>query len=441
MIFRDDQEDGARWLASMRRAMLLDGPRVGKTAQAIGGCDILGAESVLVVCPSLARQNWAREFEACSVLGRPIATVMDARDPIEPHGVTILSMGGARNEQLHARVMEHRWDVLIIDEAHFLKDPKSIRTGQVCSKHGFASRAGHIWFLTGSPMLNSPTEMWVMLRTCGAYKDGLAAFRDEFCIWYEGEHGPVVKAMKNEERLQELMAPYMRRRTWAEISGADYVPPTWNDVMLRREDIEPDDLQQLLTIEAANKIGGRARALVERILAGEDVDLADARPKEAFARLRWANSWAKIGPIKRWIIPRLESGEIDKVVVFAHHGRVIELLQEYLRPYGAKSIYGGTKPKDRQSHIDLFNSRYDRRVLLVQDQVGQTAIDLSGACHLVFAELDWVPENNAQAMMRIQGPRQKRPVTIWNMVLEGFIDQVFTRVLRRKTEMCAKLFG
>ncbi len=434
------QWEGAQWLAGMTRALLADGPRVGKTPQSIVACDLVDAGSVLVVCPGIARDHWAREFGAWSLFGRPVAVVMDASDPIEPHGVTILSMDGSRNEGLHARAMAHRWDVLIIDEAQYLKEPGSQRTQMVCSAEGFAARADRIWFLTGSPVLNHPAELWVMLVTIGVYLGSYVDFLNRYCDWFMGDYGPVVKAVKNAEALRALLAPVMLRRTFYELHP-DAPRPMWEQHALDPSHTDPEDWKAFLEVEGDDQIGGRAKALVRRLMAGEDVDTAAAGRKEGMTRLRWATSFAKVKPVAAWARDRLVSGESDKLVIFAHHSGIVRLLTEQLAEFGAMSIAGSTKMKARQRIIDSFREDPRERVRVVQDQIGRTAIDLSAARDLAFAEMDWVPENNAQASMRIQGLNQKRPPRLHNLFLPGSTDEGLSRVIEKKSRMVAEILS
>lgn len=439
------QEEGARWLAGKTRALLGDSMRVGKTIQSVIAADLIGAQNVLVVCPGLARDVWRQHFEAASFFGRPISVVMEGGDPIEPNGVTILSMDGSRNAALHAAVMRHSWDVLIIDEGHFLKGKDSQRTNQVLSRHGFAAVAKRIWFLSGTPMLNGPQDMWVMLRTIGVTKLDYEEFLNRFCVWFPGEYGPVVKGAKNTEELRALLHPVMLRRTWKEVRHQVMAKPPpdpeWHDVYLDPlpQDVNHEWYVRLRDLEKAEKVRRGVTKLIEQIERGEEPKIKNLAP--ATSSHRKAVSLAKSKPMATWLLHKLATEEFEKVVIFAHHRWTIDLLREYLRPYGAKTIYGGTKPKDQIQAIEYFRDRWARRVLICQDNMARQAIDLSAANHLVFAELDWVADNNAQAAMRIQGPRQTRPCHIWNMILNNSLDADVIRVCTRKTQMALEILA
>lgn len=444
------QEEGARFLASHRRALLADGMRVGKSPQSIAAADLVGARNVLVVCPGLAREMWGRAFDKFSLMDRPVAVVMQSSDDIEPEGVTILSMDGARNGELHARVMQYDWDVLIIDECHFLKDRDSRRTRQVLSRMGFAAKARRIWFLSGTPMLNSPSDMWVALRTIGVFKGGFEDFLNRFCVWYAGDYGPVVKSAKNSEELKRIMAPVSLRRTWSQVKGqimATPIPdPIWHNV-----DLEYDGSADTEKFRAeVEKLEDSARVMdvvhkwLAEMNAGADmvkVTTANARERANVLALRRAIALVKAPAVADWIAERLDNDEFDKVVIFCHHRSMVEMLSAYLERFGPKNIYGGTPMEKRQKHIDAFRDKATRRVLVLQDNIARQAIDLTAAQHLVFAEMDWVAENNAQAAMRIQGPLQTRQPHIWTMNMRASTDDLITQACLRKTKMVADILG
>src|SRR5690348_2437632 len=105
----DYQKVGARFLAERGRALLADEMGLGKSAQAIAACDAVDARDVTVICPASVRENWVREFKRFGRIDRDL----DVRS-------YNLAEGAAKN-----------WcdiGVLILDEAHYLKNAKAKRT-------------------------------------------------------------------------------------------------------------------------------------------------------------------------------------------------------------------------------------------------------------------------------------------------------------------------
>ncbi|NBN62083.1 SNF2-related protein [Pannonibacter tanglangensis] len=432
------QIEGAKFLAARKRGGLLDGCRVGKTIQGVVACDLIGARSVLVVCPGLARSVWANTFDSASLMGLPRATVWDVKDPIEPNGVTIISMDNARNLAIRDRIMHHRWDVMIVDEQHFLKTPTSKRTQMVLSRDGFASVAGRIWFLTATPVMKDPSDLFTMLVTVGAFKGTHEDFLNRYCNWYMGDHGPVVTGAKNVEELQRLMAPHFLRRTWEDVkhqvTDKPVPAPIWEeiDIVPKEGDYDPSDLRDIGFLENEKKV----KRIIENFLAGDAKPLP--RNSDA-ARVRLAHALVKAKPLAGYITERLAKWEWDKVVIFFHHFQPSELLMHYLLPFKPRRINGKTPDAKRDQHIREFTDKPAKRVLLVQDNIARQAIDLSAANRLVFFELDWIDDNNHQAAMRIQGPRQTRQPYIYVSRLIGSMDEIIARAAARRARMSAQI--
>jgi superfamily II DNA or RNA helicase len=113
------QCEDAVWLAARKQSFLCHPMGVGKTASAIRACDLVGAASILVVCPASTRVQWGREFERFSPLDRPMQICMPGDTP-NTSGVVVIFY-----DQLTKyldRLMSVRWQCLVIDEAHYLKE-------------------------------------------------------------------------------------------------------------------------------------------------------------------------------------------------------------------------------------------------------------------------------------------------------------------------------
>lgn len=436
-------------MAARRRGGLFDGMRVGKTLQGVWACDLINAKRILVVCPGLARNVWRNAFDDASLMGRPIQIADKDTKKIIDEGVVIIHMDGSRNDHLHKLLMAIDWCVLILDEAHFLKEVTSQRTGQVLSKNGFASKAKYIWFLTGTPVLNSPQDMWVMLRTVGATKLSADQFRDRYCTWRMGDFGPIITGVRRADELKELHAKYFLRRTWPEVRdqvnpGVEN-DPEWHELVFEPK-VEDEEAQKFIEeyqlMEKQPKLKRAFSGWQTSTENGQADKLVASRSKfEALKEYAPIVGYCKVLPLVEWLTEKLENREIDKAVIFFHHKLVGEALRRQLSHFGAKIIYGGTKPERRDDRLHMFNTRFTRQVLVCQDNIGRQAIDLCVSNHLIFAEMDWVPENNAQAAMRIQGPRQSEIPHIYTTSISGSLDEVKTRVCLRKAKIALDILG
>lgn len=436
------QEEGATWLTTKRGALLADEMRLGKTPQAIVAADMIGARSVLVLCPAVARINWIREFNKFSILSRPAAAIMSSGAPTCPNGVTVCSYDLAVRKDVLPRLLAIRPDVLVCDESHYLKSATTQRTAAVLGKSGLVHTARRFWFLSGTPAPNYPSELWPLLHVLGVYPGKYDSFVRRFCTGFHDGREFKVTGGKNEADLRRLMAPIVLRRRMKDV-WKDMPELTFTDVVVEPGEVDhetwfpdwrfnphrKDDVaKQEAILRAA--LSGAKGADAFKILEGLAGSTATLR--------RWTGL-AKVEPALELIKAELDAG-LDKIVVFAVHRDVIRALIDGLRDYGAVSLFGGTPTAKRQRNIDRFTTLPKYRVFIGNVQAAGTAIDLSVANNVIFVESDWVPGNNAQAAMRVHHKNQTRPVLVRFLSAAGQMDEAITKALNRKARSLMKLF-
>jgi SWI/SNF-related matrix-associated actin-dependent regulator of chromatin subfamily A-like protein 1 len=128
-------------------------------------------------------------------------------------------------------------------------------------------------------------------------------------------------------------------------------------------------------------------------------------------------------------------GGMDSVIVFALHRDVMQTIGESL---GCPVLNGDTKERDRQGLIDAFQAG-ELRGLVCQLSVASTALTLTRAAHVVFAESSWVPADMQQAAKRCHRIGQGRPVLARVVSLAGSIDTAVDAALTRKAATIAQL--
>lgn len=456
---RPYQREGAAFLAARNFALLADEMGLGKTPQAIEACDLVGARKVLVVCPAVARTNWIREFERWSVVPRPAQSVDSAKVRLAPGTQLVV----ASYEMASSRVMRPKlrafgpYDVLIVDEAHYCKGYNTDRTkslfGTAGGKHARTESslmgvAGRTWLLTGTPAPNHQGETFVYVKSAGLWDYDYWAFMRRFTKGFDGQYGYKVTGPNRSAELKTLVEKFTVRRTKKSV-GEQLPPITW--VTKTVDPVEPDLSAYVRDVSTLGVDGPRIwKGLAEKELAqletiralhGEgSVEEALSASGDSFSRLRRYTGLLKAENTGRLIADMLET-DCEKIVVFAHHREVVLFLHEYLRSYGVVGIWGGTKPEKRQLAIDKFQTRKRGvRVFLANIEAAGTAITLTAAHHLVFAELSWVPAQNAQAAMRVHRIGQEMPVTVTTVALPGSVDEIIVNTLRRKSRDLVQLF-
>jgi SWI/SNF-related matrix-associated actin-dependent regulator 1 of chromatin subfamily A len=462
------QEYGAKWLAGKRQAYLCDVMGLGKSAQLVRACDLVGATSILVVCPAAARVNWTREFQRFSPLDRKHAAILAGTDAdnIDSAEVVAVSYDILANKAVLKRLTQRKWDVLILDEAHFLKDRRALRTKAVYGK--LAPLANYVWRASGTPAPNNVAELWTSLRSAQITQLGHTEFTQRYCTGFESSYGFKITGTKNETELKALLALFMLRRTKSQVM-TQLPPLVFKHVTVARSpvDLDPWFFEQYHRLDPDANIA--QRKLVEKISADSSLvkqsiaaianrPVPGGRPEcyelntqnddtlrtleslgASLPTLRRYIGLAKVPEIAAIIANELETDQYDKIVLMCVHMHVIEQVRIKLKKFHPVTLYGGTPATKRQQNIDRFQKDKSCRVFIGQVVAAGTAITLTAASELAFVEQSWVPAENAQAAMRVHRIGQTRSVRVRVFSCDNTIDEQVNNVLIRKQRELAKV--
>lgn len=425
-LFGFQVEDG-QTIAKRRSALVAHQPRVGKTGIGIHAADLLRARLVVVVCPAAVKDNWRKAIEIFRK-GRWLAVIVS------------YNKAGEVLKVLRGKKI----DVLIVDESHYLKERSSNRSrvvfGPGCDgAGGLVELASHVYCLTGTPMPNSPIELWPMLRALapelidnGRGKPmSWSTFRDRYCKQLQTPYGMKIVGGKNYKELKDKMKGFVLRRTRAEVFGRDLVPPT--TVYVRAEAGMKNELAAL-----SNSAAG---LLVKQALESSNPLKALAKAEKQAASLRKLFGMAKVPGLIRLIGEELDMEPGEKLVIFAYHHAVIDALRMGLRKYGAVSFDGRVSPDRKISIQNKFQNDSSTRIVIGQIQAMGVGLDFSRANNTLFAEQDWVGDNNEQARARMFNAGSPEPKFTRFAVLVGSMDEQIAAACARKMSDSDKILG
>lgn len=450
----DYQLEGVRHLKKPLRALYLaDAPGLGKTVQSIVAATELNAQSVLVLCPAAVVgqwQPWLAGFRRAEVVSyeslamspprkhksscpkakeappprppkpkpKPKGTlnVLMAEDDEEEEQVIpwVCVACGFRYEdtetirkKLLAQLKRKRlkelgpWDLMIADEAHFLKERGSNRTGYIVdSRWGIFNFALKIFLLSGTPMLNRPAELFAILRAC--YPEALfdcptwEAYAYRFCGsadakgWNDSLNAD---GASNSEELGRRLQPFM---------------------LMRDQSVLGDKLPGVTIIDHD--------LVVERFID----------KKEHIATRRRQTGEAKAEQLVENIAQVAKDS--GKLVVFYYHDSVRVALSRRF-PH-CSIIKGGMSSHEKAQAIERFQKLALIEVILVQLGAGGVGLDgLQHCAHVGYiAELDWTPALLDQAIGRLRRLGQKHHVTIHRPIgKQQGLDQHIKKMLASKT--------
>ena len=399
-----------------KQVLLGDEMRLGKSVQTVGLINVMhDIWRVLVVCPATIKLDWAAKIKTWSTIPFSVGVIWPSTIELPKANILIVNYD-----------LLHRWvwpqvDLLVVDEAHLVKTPTTRR-----AKKTFAIRATHKLFLTGTPVLSRPIELYPLLKAL-APKDwpSMGAFGVRYCGGFVDERGwDFTGASNSEELCDRLKSTVMVRRLRSEV---------WKDLPpVRREVIElPIDggpARKCLEREEKLKHDFTYEAQVNGLAAGR------RRAFEQCSVVRHESALAKAPQVVEFIKDAMEGNE-EKVVIFAWHKDVIDALMRGLSPFCPLCVTGDTPVPERQQNNVLFLTEKTHRLFVGNIVAAGLGLDLSVASRVIFAELDWTPGNMRQCEDRCQNVAKRDTVLVQHLVLEGSIDANMARALVRKQDI------
>lgn len=439
LAFLPFQKAGIKYAMSRENVLIADSMGLGKSIQAVGVWNLLPeAKKCLVVCPSSLRLNWKREFSKWSVRPVNVEVILNGKEfPSNDFDVLVCNYDVVGKHR--ANIDSFQWDLLVIDEAHFLKNPKTARTKAVLGDGIETERikATKTLFLSGTPIVNRPKELFPLLQVLDPKGLGrnFFSYAKDFCNAKKNRWGWDFSGASNLDRLQrEMREKFMVRRLKEEVllelppkrRQVIEIPANGSSGLVRKEWEQQDKLDAL-----------NAELELAKAISKEEYDkkLKEVETEISFALGELAKARSELAKVKcEKVIEHLEESlENGPVICFAHHKEVIKKIAE---AFGEKAVTltGETKLEDRQKAVDRFqNGEVD--LFVGNIQAAGVGITLVRSSHVVFAELDWVPGNMSQCEDRAARIGQKQSVLVQHVVLEGSLDAYISKKLIEKQEI------
>lgn len=437
------QRAGIAYALGRINTIIADEMGLGKTIQAIG---VINADPtikrVLVIAPASLKLNWKRELERW--LTRPL-TVGLANGALPATEICIINYDIIRKHDVALKAQP--WDLMIADECHYLKSHKAKRTQGVLG-HWDADPEKRIEpipakrriYMTGTPIVNRPIELWSILHSMGwkSWRDYVV----RYCAAYEGSHGWDVSGASHLDELQEkLRSTVMVRRLKKDVLTE--LPAKRRQIIelpsngcagaVRAEqDAWTSHHENLEALQTRAELAKASDDDDDYRMAVEMLRSAWGAAFEEMARVRHEVALAKVPQVVEHLLEAVDSS--DKVILFCHHHDVENAYCEALTSAGVGwvKLTGEMTLPARQASVDAFQTDPAVKVFIGGIQAAGVGITLTAASHVVFAELDWVPGNMSQAEDRCHRIGQTESVLVQHLVLEGSLDAVMARRLVAK---------
>lgn len=431
------QEDGITFLVKNKGCILADDMGLGKTYQSIVASLEAGAEKVLIVCPSSLKINWKREIENFT----DDVTIVngtywqEARFTILNYDIiknfhTVVKKKKKGEEeipewQIRREIVEYDPDIIILDEAHYVKNPKSQR-GDILKDICKNFSPDRVWLLTGTPIANRPMDYFNLLTLIKSpVANNWVHYAKRYCEGRRFKKG--------------------RRFIWVTdgASNLDELSKKTKSHILRRKKEEvldlPDKLVTPVYLELEN-VNGYERVW-EDYLEKRRRDGKKGNPFKELVEMTLLRTFVAMETVPHSIAKAeeaIESGK--KVIIFCNFSDEIDA---FLKHFGYKAVCvrGGMSADKKQQAVDRFQEDPNCMVFVGQIKAAGVGLTLTEAEVVIMNSLDWVPGNHEQAEDRAYRIGQNKTVNIYYMLIADTIDDLMWRILNNKKRVIGTIMG
>lgn len=391
---RGYQAFGARFALTQRRTILGDEMGLGKTIEALAvACHLAshGTAHVLVVAPASVLVNWLHETAKHTHLAsfRLHGPSIDVEQQmwIEDGGLAVTTYGMLGRLQLPP---DFKISLLVVDEAHYVKNPNAKRTKSVIKVGKYAD---YVLYMTGTPMENRVDEFAILI----------SQLQPEVLNRINPSEFWVVP-----EKFRSFVAPvYLRRNQ--------------EDVLSEL----PERVDVTEWLEFGSKDGVAYR---NAVASGNFMAMRQA----AFAP-GTVNGSTKLARLIELVEQVTDQGR--KVIVFSYFRSVLAAIAAALGDTALEPITGDVSPERRQQIVDDFTNRTSPVVLVAQIIAGGVGLNIQAASVVILAEPQVKPSMEEQAIARSHRMGQTRTVYVHRLLVEDSVDKRMLEILARKQKL------
>jgi SNF2 family DNA or RNA helicase len=443
-VLRSYQEIGFKWFKTLSECgfggILGDEMGLGKTLQAITFINSEKEEGnlknkALIVCPTSLVYNWVMEFEKFSNNLKVVAISGSKGERealvenLEEYDVIITSYALIRRDLEYYE--KTKFDLCIIDEAQYIKNPTSLNSESVKSIQAKSKFA-----MTGTPIENSLTELWSIFDfIMPGYLKTHGKFNKSFEL-------PIVRE-KDEMALDELLKlirPFILRRFKKDVAlelpqkieHKIIVDMTEEQKKLYYSyvDAYKEEMEQEISEKGFNKSRMKILSLITRL---RQICCDPASFIE-----NYKGDSGKYHALYDILEEALENNR--KVLLFSQFTTILSSIREKLNKKGINTMYldGSVPAKERMNLVREFNEG-EPSVFLISLKAGGTGLNLTSADMVIHFDPWWNPAVEDQAVDRAHRIGQKNTVEVIKLIAKGTIEEKIYSIQEKKKEIIEKV--
>ncbi|MEM5015633.1 SNF2-related protein [Metabacillus indicus] len=425
------------------KAILADEVGLGKTIEAgliVKEYMIRGlAKKILILVPASLVSQWARELHEkfyIPAVEQKKSYVWEACD------VVVSSIDTAKRSPHREIVLNQQYDLVIIDEAHKLKNSKTKNYEFVQSL-----KKKYCLLLTATPIQNRVEEIFNLVSLLKPGHLGNEAYFSEV---FSAKN----RSLEHHEHLQELVNKVMIRNRRGD-TGIEWPKRHVETVPIELSESE----RQLYTAISRLKTFGASSASTFSIMTLQREACSSREAVYMTLKKMAERPEGEASPLPDSVIEELmncindvdgnskaqRTVELiqqinDKVIIFTEYRATQFYLQWFLQQHGISSVpfRGGFKRGKKDWMKDLFKNRVQ---VLIATEAGGEGINLQFCNHIINYDLPWNPMRLEQRIGRIHRLGQEKDVHIYNMATKNTVEEHILKLLYEKINLFEKVIG
>jgi len=419
------QKEAIECLVGSKRFILADDMGLGKTTSTIIAALETGIKKVLIICPASLKINWQREIE--NYTDRSVYIAEGKNFSIE-HDFVIVNYDILKNfydikDKENSLITKGNFDLIIIDEAHYIQNGQAQRTKLVNS---FSKNAKRLWLLTGTPMTSRPMNYFNLLNLIESpVAQNWMAYAIRYCQGYQFNAGKrKVWNVTGASNLEEL-----RDRTSRQV--------------LRRLKTDVLDLPDEIT----SPVYLRLKSNLYQGLMGEYYDWYENKQEESSSL---TVQFSKLMKVRQVIADEKINNTIElaeniieqdkKVIIFTNFTDSLNKIADHFGKQAVR-LDGSTSKPQRQYAVDQFQENDKIKVFVGNLKAAGVGLTLTAAEAVIMNDLSFVPSDHSQAEDRAYRYGQKSNVSIYYPIFENTIEGAIYDILIKKKNIFETVMG
>ena len=419
------QKEAIEKLAGSKRFILADDMGLGKTTATIIAALECNVKKILIVCPASLKINWQREIE--NYTDRSVYIAEGKKFSTE-HDFVIINYDILKNfydikDKDKSLISQGNFDLIVLDEAHYVSNGTSIRSKLVNS---FTKNCKRVWLLTGTPMTNRPMNYFNLLSIIDSpVSQNWMAYAIRYCGGYQFTAG--------------------KRKIW-NVAGAtnlEELRDRTSRQVLRRLKTEVLDLPEKIITPVYLKLKSK---LYEGLM-GEYYEWYNKNPNESssltvqFSKLmkvRQVIAEEKINDTIELAENIIEQGK--KVIIFTNFTDTLNKIADHFGKQAVR-LDGSTSKPQRQHAVDQFQENDKINVFVGNLKAAGVGITLTAAEAVIMNDLSFVPGDLAQGEDRAYRYGQNNSVSIYYPLFINSIESVIYDMVNDKKKNINTVMG